>query len=71
MPLEIDTSFLALPKYTLFSLCRGLFAYLLSLAFTLVYGTLAAHSRRAERVLIPVLDVLQSIPVLSFACFGQ
>jgi NitT/TauT family transport system permease protein len=63
---EIDTSFAALPKYTLFSLCRGLLAYLLSLGFTLVYGTMAAHSRRAERVLIPVLDVLQSIPVLSF-----
>jgi NitT/TauT family transport system permease protein len=62
----IDTSFSALPRYTLFSLCRGLTAYVLSLGFTLVYGTMAAHSRRAERVLIPVLDVLQSIPVLSF-----
>ena len=62
----IDTSFAALPRYTLLSLCRGLLAYLLSLGFTLVYGTMAAHSRRAERVLIPVLDVLQSIPVLSF-----
>ncbi len=62
----IDTSFQALPGYTLLSLCRGLLAYALSLAFTLVYGTMAAHSRRAERVLIPVLDVLQSIPVLSF-----
>jgi len=62
----IDTSFLALPRYTLLSLCRGLIAYILSLVFTIVYGTMAAHSRRAERVLIPVLDVLQSIPVLSF-----
>ncbi|HEX5137392.1 MAG TPA: ABC transporter permease subunit [Planctomycetota bacterium] len=62
----IDTSFTALPWYTLLSLCRGLLAYLLSLTFTIVYGTMAAHSRRAERVLIPVLDVLQSIPVLSF-----
>jgi NitT/TauT family transport system permease protein len=62
----VDTSFAALPRYTLLSLCRGLLAYLLSLGFTLVYGTMAAHSRRAERVLIPVLDVLQSIPVLSF-----
>jgi NitT/TauT family transport system permease protein len=63
---RIDTSFAALPRYTLLSLCRGLLAYLLSLTFTLVYGTAAAHSRRAEQVLIPVLDVLQSIPVLSF-----
>ncbi len=62
----IDTSLSALPRYTLFSLCRGLTAYVLSLGFTIVYGTMAAHSRRAERVLIPVLDVLQSIPVLSF-----
>ena len=62
----IDTSFGALPRYTLFSLSRGLIAYLFSLLFTIVYGTMAAHSRRAERVLIPVLDVLQSIPVLSF-----
>ena len=44
----------------------ALVAYLFSLLFTIVYGTVAAHSRRAERVMIPVLDVLQGIPVLSF-----
>jgi NitT/TauT family transport system permease protein len=63
---EIDTSPLALPRYTLFSLSRGLIAYLLSLGFTLVYGYWAAKDRVAERVLIPVLDILQSIPILSF-----
>ncbi len=56
----------ALPGYTLLSLSRGLAAYLLSLVFTLVYGTVAAHSRRAERVMIPLLDIGQGIPVLGF-----
>ncbi|HME49215.1 MAG TPA: sulfonate ABC transporter permease, partial [Mycobacterium sp.] len=41
-------------------------AYLLSLVFTFVYGHIAAMHRRAERVMIPLLDVLQSIPILSF-----
>lgn len=63
---DMDLSLLALPRYALFSLSRGFVAYGLSLAFTLVYGTVAANSRRAERVMIPLLDVLQSIPVLSF-----
>jgi NitT/TauT family transport system permease protein len=62
----IDLSFGSLPKYTFFSLCRGFAAYLLSLAFTLVYGTVAAHNHRAEKVMMPVLDVLQAIPVLGF-----
>jgi NitT/TauT family transport system permease protein len=40
-------------------------AYALSLAFTLVYGHRAAFDRRAERILLPLLDVLQSVPILS------
>jgi NitT/TauT family transport system permease protein len=63
---EIDLSPWALPRYTFFSLMRGLFAYALSLGFTLVYGYWAAKDRTADRVLVPLLDVLQSIPVLSF-----
>jgi len=63
---EIDTSPWALPGYTLLSLSRGLAAYVLSLLFTLVYGYWAAKDHRAERVLIPLLDVLQSVPVLAF-----
>jgi NitT/TauT family transport system permease protein len=63
---EIDLSPLALPGYALLSLARGLAAYALSLAFTLGYGYWAAKDRRAERVLVPLLDVLQSIPVLGF-----
>jgi NitT/TauT family transport system permease protein len=63
---EIDLSPWALPRYALFSLSRGLIAYLLSLLFTLVYGYWAAKDTRAEKVLIPLLDILQSIPVLTF-----
>jgi NitT/TauT family transport system permease protein len=63
---DIDLSLSALPKYTLLSLSRGFAAYVLSLAFTLVYGSVAAHHRIAERVMVPVLDILQGIPVLGF-----
>ena len=63
---EISRSLLALPAYAGYSLLRISIAYLLSLAFTLVYGYVAAYNPRAERFMIPLLDVLQSIPVLSF-----
>ncbi len=63
---EIDLSAGALPGYALLSISRGLAAYVLSLLFTLVYGYWAAKDRVAERVLIPALDILQSIPVLGF-----
>ena len=56
----------ALPGYALYSVTRIMVAYLLSLAVTLVYAYVAAHNRRAERFMIPLLDTLQSIPVLSF-----
>ena len=56
----------ALPRYALFSLARLAIGYLVSLIVTLVYAYVAAHNRRAERILIPLLDTLQSIPVLSF-----
>jgi len=62
----IDLDPRALPGYTLLSLSRGFAAYLLSLVFTFVYGTVAAHSRRAEKVMIPLLDIGQGIPVLGF-----
>src|SRR5215467_3728233 len=63
---EISRSLLALPAYAEYSLLRITIAYLLSLTFTLVYGYIAAYNPRAERFMIPLLDVLQSIPVLSF-----
>src|SRR5271163_2528119 len=55
-----------LPLYAFYSLVRIGVAYALSLAFALAYGYVAARSRRAEVILIPLLDILQSIPVLSF-----
>lgn len=63
---EIDLSFLHLPKYTFFSMSRGLIGYVFSLLFSLLWGFWAAKDRVAERALIPVLDILQSIPILGF-----
>ncbi len=56
----------ALPMYALFSVARIMVALCLSLAFALFYGYTAAHYSRAERYMIPLLDTLQSIPVLCF-----
>ena len=55
-----------LPLYALYSLVRISVAYALSLVFALAYGYVAASSRRAEMIMVPLLDILQSIPVLSF-----
>jgi NitT/TauT family transport system permease protein len=55
-----------LPYYASRSTLRMFVALLWSVLFTFVYGYAAAHSRRAERVLIPLLDILQSVPVLGF-----
>src|SRR5512140_99146 len=63
---EISLSWTALPWYAFLSTGRMLIAYLLSLLFTLLYGYAAARSRTAELVLMPLLDVLQSVPILSF-----
>ncbi len=63
---EIDLSVWALPKYTIFSGIRGMVAYLLSLAFTLVIGYAAAKSAKAEKIILPLLDILQSLPVTAF-----
>jgi len=62
----IDLSPLALPVYTFYSMVRGLAAYAISLVFTLVYAYWAAKDSHAERLLVPLLDILQSIPVLGF-----
>lgn len=64
--LEIDRSPLSLPGCAAYSLLRILIAYLLSLGFALAYGYVAAYNAAAERFMIPLLDILQSIPVLSF-----
>jgi NitT/TauT family transport system permease protein len=56
----------ALPWYTALSVGRMTAAYALSMLFALLYGRAAAYNRRAEQVLMPLLDVLQSVPILSF-----
>jgi NitT/TauT family transport system permease protein len=56
----------ALPQYAMYSVARILMAYLLSLVVAVAYGYMAAHHAVAERIMIPLLDTLQSIPVLSF-----
>jgi len=58
-----------LPEYALRTTLRMLAAMVASLVFTLVYGTLAAKSRRAGQVLVPILDILQSVPVLGYISF--
>ena len=63
---DIDLSWHALPFYAFYSTLRIFVAYLLSLAFTIIYGYIAAYHSRAERFMVPLLDILQSIPVLSF-----
>ncbi len=65
-PMEIHLEPSALPRYAMFSVLRIAAAYLVSLAFTLVYGYVAAYNARAEKFMVPLLDTLQSIPVLSF-----
>ena len=62
----ISHSIGALPLYAFYSLTRMGIAYLLSLAFAISYGYTAAYSPRLEAWMIAVLDILQSIPVLSF-----
>ena len=63
---EISLRYNALPWYAILSIGRMLGAYLLSLIFSLTYGYMAARHRTAERILMPLLDVLQSVPILSF-----
>ena len=55
-----------LPEYAARTTLRMLLAMLFSLLFTFTYATLAAKSKQAERLLIPLLDILQSVPILGF-----
>jgi NitT/TauT family transport system permease protein len=63
---EIYRSPSHLPAYAFYSTVRIFVAYLLSLIFAIVYGYIAAYNRRVEGLMIATLDILQSIPVLSF-----
>jgi len=64
--IDLDLSPLKLPLYAIFSLIRMIFAYIISLIFTIVYAYAAAYKKNLEKILIPLLDIFQSIPVLSF-----
>ncbi|AIP63955.1 ABC transporter permease [Burkholderia thailandensis] len=68
-PEAISLSPLALPGYTLRTVLRMLAALGASFVFTFAYASLAAKSRAAEAVLIPLLDVLQSVPILGYLSF--
>ena len=64
--IPISTSFGVLPVYAFYSIGRMCIAYGLSLVFAVGYGYLAAYNRRFEPWMVAMLDILQSIPVLSF-----
>src|SRR6267378_3725783 len=66
-PVTLDPA--NLPEYALRTTLRMFAAILASLVFTLVVATLAAKSRKAELVIVPALDILQSVPVLGFLTF--
>jgi NitT/TauT family transport system permease protein len=65
-PSAVSTDPADLPYYAARSLLRMFIALILSILFTFVYAEAAARLRRAEKVLIPILDILQSVPVLGF-----
>ncbi|MGW2253874.1 ABC transporter permease [Kitasatospora sp. NPDC001660] len=65
-PATVSTDPANLPFYAVRSLLRMFAALVASVLFTFVYATAAARMRRAEKVLLPVLDILQSVPVLGF-----
>ncbi|MDQ0468116.1 ABC transporter permease [Labrys wisconsinensis] len=66
-PVTLDPAML--PDYALRTTLRMFAAIIASLVFTFVVATLAAKSRRAEMIIIPALDILQSVPVLGFLTF--
>jgi NitT/TauT family transport system permease protein len=66
-PVTLDPA--NLPEYALRTTLRMFGAILASLVFTFVVGALAAKSRKAELVIVPALDILQSVPVLGFLTF--
>ncbi|MGE5241950.1 MAG: sulfonate ABC transporter permease, partial [Bacteroidota bacterium] len=65
-PIEISLDPAALPQYAARTVLRMAAAMLLSLVFTLTDATVAAKNRLAEKVMIPLLDVLQSVAILGF-----
>ena len=66
-PVTLDPAFL--PYYALRTVIRMFAALVASTVFTLVVATLAARSRRAGQIIVPALDILQSVPILGFLTF--
>lgn len=64
--INISLSFFSLPYYAWLSILRQFFAYMLSLVFSITYGYIASHNKSLEPFMISLLDILQSVPVLSF-----
>jgi NitT/TauT family transport system permease protein len=64
LPISLDPW--KLPEYALRTVLRMGAALVASMAFSLVYAAVAAKSRTAEKILIPTLDILQSVPILGF-----
>jgi NitT/TauT family transport system permease protein len=64
LPISLDPW--RLPEYALRTVLRMVCALVASLVFSLVYAAIAAKSRQGEKILIPVLDILQSVPILGF-----
>lgn len=67
--IPVSLSPLKLPYYALRSVMRMFIALMCSLLFTFTIGTLAAKNKQAERILIPMIDILQSVPVLGYLSF--
>lgn len=65
-PISITLDPKALPFYAIRTVLRMFIALSVSLIFTFIVGTIAAKNRRAEQIIIPAVDILQSVPVLSF-----
>src|SRR5438045_6915943 len=64
LPISLDPW--RLPEYALRTVLRMGAELVVSLVFTLIYAPLAAKSRQAEKILIPIIDILQSVPILGF-----
>ena len=66
-PLHVSLNPINLPGYALRTVLRLFIALVFSILFSFIIGTIAAKNRHAERVIIPAIDVMQAVPVLSFS----
>ncbi|HET9843146.1 MAG TPA: ABC transporter permease subunit, partial [Gammaproteobacteria bacterium] len=64
--IPIRTNPIMLPSYALYTVIRMAIALCFSIFVTFTMGTLAAKSKRAERIILPFIDIMQSVPILGF-----